>query len=296
MRFGPSLQIILALFLVSLAPLASSQEAARAQYLGSFPWDMDTPWFGGWSGIELSPDGRKMWVITDRSRMLEGDILREGDRITAIDPANVQRLKSSKGAVLTHKIADSEGLAIAPDGSIYVSFENVTRVARYASPSANAQVLRRPKAFREFSRNKALEALAIDPDGRLFTIPEQVEPDGTIRVYVLDGNVWTTPFTLPGDPDFLPVGADFGPDGRFYLLERAWGIWGFRTRVRRWDITNDTPTNEDLLVETRSGTHDNLEGLAIWRDPQGQIRLTMIADDNFLSLQTTEIVEYAVQD
>ncbi|HIE55483.1 MAG TPA: esterase-like activity of phytase family protein, partial [Chromatiaceae bacterium] len=223
-------------------------------------------------------------------------IIRDGDRIAAIQPGQMQRLKSSKGVTLTHRITDSEGLAIAPDGTLFISFETVIRVARYAQTNAKAKVLRKHPAFGTFAGNKALEALAIDPQGRLFTLPEQVEPDGTLQVFVLDNGVWTTPFTLPGDPDFLPVGADFGPDGRLYLLERAFGIWGFRSRVRRWDITGDTPTNQGLLFETEFGTHDNLEGLTVWRDQQGRTRLTMISDDNFLWLQTTEIVEYAVQE
>jgi hypothetical protein len=296
MRFGSSLQVTLALILVSLASLASAEGTGRAQYLGSFTWDIDAPWFGGWSGIELSPDGRQMWVISDRARILDAEIIRDGDQITAVQPGQMSRLKSSEGKDLTHRIADSEGLAIAPDGALYISFESVTRIARFASATANAQVLRKNPTFRKLARNKALEALAIDPEGRLFALPEQVEPDGSIQVFVLDNYVWTTPFSLTGDPDFLPVGADFGPDGRFYLLERAFNVWGFRSRVRRWDISGGRPTNEELLIETEGGTHDNLEGLTVWRDQQGRTRLTMIADDNFLTLQNTEIVEYAVQE
>lgn len=40
--------------------------------------------------------------------------------------------------------------------------------------------------------------------------------------------------------------------------------------------------------------HDNLEGISVWQDPDGRIRLTMISDDNFMVFQRTEIVEYAV--
>jgi len=289
--------MIFALILMSLVTFASSEEAGRTQYLNSYTWDMDTPWFGGWSGIEVSPDGQWLWVISDRGRILNADIIRDGDRITTIVPGKIQPLKSSIGKDLTRRIADSEGLAIGPDGAFYISFENIVRVVRHATPTANAQVLRKHPAFlRSFAGNKALEALAIDLQGRLFTLPERVEPDGTIQVFVLDNDVWTTPFTLPGDPDFLPVGADFGPDGRFYLLERAFGVWGFRSRVRRWDMSNDGATNQELLFETGFGTHDNLEGLTVWRDQQGRTRLTMISDDNFLAVQTTEIVEYAVQE
>jgi hypothetical protein len=42
------------------------------------------------------------------------------------------------------------------------------------------------------------------------------------------------------------------------------------------------------------GVQDNLEGLSVWRDIAGQIRLTLISDDNFRLLQRTEIVEYVL--
>jgi hypothetical protein len=48
------------------------------------------------------------------------------------------------------------------------------------------------------------------------------------------------------------------------------------------------------LLETATGTYDNLEGLAVWRDDAGAIRLTMISDDNFKSFQVTQFVEYRV--
>jgi hypothetical protein len=90
------------------------------------------------------------------------------------------------------------------------------------------------------------------------------------------------------------VDADFGPDGRFYLLERDLTLLGFRSRLRRWDITAEGPGNEVTLFQTAAGTHDNLEGLSIWRDSTGGLRATMISDDNFLPLQRTELVEYAL--
>ena len=296
MRFGPAIKLIPTLILACLASLASAGETERARYLGSYPWAMDKPWFGGWSGIELSADGRRMTAITDRGRILRADIERNGDQIANVTPGRMWRLKASSGGFLTAKITDSEGLAITGDGTINVSFEGVTRVSRYSRPSAAAQVLRHHEDFRGFSINKSLEALAVDREGRLFAIPERLEKDKSIRVYVLDQGRWTTPFSLTGGQGFLPVGADFGPDGRFYLLERAWSVLGFRARVRRWDLTDGQPENETLLVQTSFGTHDNLEGLAVWRDEQGRTRLTMIADDNFRSFQRTEIVEYAVQE
>ena len=92
------------------------------------------------------------------------------------------------------------------------------------------------------------------------------------------------------------MGADFGPDGWFYLLERDFrGILGFAARVRRMKLTENGPTDEEILLTTRPLQYDNLEGISVWQDGRG-IRLTMISDDNFLFVQRTELVEYRLRD
>lgn len=295
MHLGSAVQIILALILLlNGAPGVIAAEGSRAQYLGSYVWNMDKPWFGGWSGIDLSADGQRMTVISDRSYIMTARIGRNGDQITAIQTGPTHHLRASTGKFLGSRTGDSEGLAVGRNGRIYISFEGVARVAQYAKPSSPAIALTRPEAFREFSVNRALEALALDRKGQLYAIPELSGDNGEIPVYVLKNNSWSTGFVLNGGGGYLPVGADFGPDGRFYLLERNWNIFGFRTRLRRWTLVGGQPQQEELLVDTRTGTHDNLEGVSIWRDTQGRTRITMIADDNFMFFQRTELVEYAI--
>lgn len=291
MRCSPAVGLILAL---AAAPLAA-EPAARL--VDRFAWTMDEDWFGGWSGLELSADGHGMVAITDRGILLRARLHREDGRIVAVVPTGFSRLKSSSGQTLRGAIRDSEGLAVSPELGVAISFEGVHRVVRYASDDAPATPLPRPPGARTMPGNGGLEALAVDPLGCLLAIPEDVRTaTGDIPVYRWDGTAWSQPFILPKRGRFLPVGADFGPDERLYLLERAVGFIGFRSRLRRWTVADDGATNEETLFETRTGTHDNLEGVAIWRDSGGRLRATLIADDNFLSLQTTEIVEYALPD
>ena len=76
-------------------------------------------------------------------------------------------------------------------------------------------------------KNRALEALAVAPDGTVVTVPEHSANDSTpFPVYQFDGHSWTKGPFLPRDGDFLPTGADFGPDGLFYLLERRLSFRG----------------------------------------------------------------------
>jgi len=113
----------------------------------------------------------------------------------------------------------------------------------------------------------------------------------------LKNGKWSVPFFIPRIGPFVPVGADFGPDGKFYLLERhIGGIFGFRTRVRRFIVQGNHIGAGEQLLKTTAGTHDNLEGLAVWQDEGGDIRLTMVSDNNFNFLQRTEFVEYHVQE
>jgi len=59
-------------------------------------------------------------------------------------------------------------------------------------------------------------------------------------------------------------------------------------------ISGDRIVQEQTLIDTPPGRHDNLEGLTVWQDMAGRIRLTMISDDNFNFFQRTELVEYAL--
>lgn len=292
MRLGPAFQLILALM---LAALPARSEGVRAEYLGTFEWNLPQRWFGGLSGIEVSADGRQMTIITDRGRILYAKVHGTDGPIQDISLIRAVPLRAHSGAVLIGRIRDSEGLVVAPDGTVYVSFEGVHRVSRYRQVDRASESLSRPRAFRLLPNNGGFEALAMDDLGRLLALPERgFDANGDIPVYRWADDEWTQPFCLPSDHAFLPVGADFGPDGRLYLLERAFNIFGFRSRVRSWRIAGDRAADERLEIQTSTGTHDNLEGLSVWKDAQGRLRLTMVADDNFLFLQRTELVEYAL--
>ena len=184
---------------------------------------------------------------------------------------------------------------MTPQGGFYVSFEGQHRVRHYTAVDQPAlRVVGHPD-FADMQMNSSLEALAIDTRGHLFTLPERSGAlDRPFPVYRFDGQGWDIPFSLSRSAGFLPVGADFGPDGWLYLLERALTGPGFRSRVRRFDIAGDRVNAEEVLFQTRTGQHDNLEGISVWQDGTGRIRLTMIADDNFKFFQRTELVEYAV--
>ena len=284
--------MIRALLVASL--LGFPVQAAELRLLSSFAFSDPSTSFGGFSSIHVYPDGQTFLATSDRGHFLTGRIDRADDQIIAVRQVEMIPIRDPKGAPLSGIRVDAEGLAVRTDGRLYVSFEAYHRVWTYQEITGEAAWLPRHPDFRNLQNNSSLEALAIDQEGTLYTLPERSgEWDRPFPVYRYAGGRWDRTLSIPRRGEHLIAGADFGPDGKFYLLERLYeNLRGFSTRIRRFTLTSTGFTEEETLLETAIGTHDNLEGISVWRDGQDRIRLTMISDDNFRFFQKTELVEY----
>ncbi|TMM52476.1 esterase-like activity of phytase family protein [Sulfitobacter sabulilitoris] len=286
------LRQLIAAALIAAQTTATAEPAA--QYLGSYRWTQPDPLFGGVSGIELDRTGTLLTAITDRGLLIRGRIARQNGRITGVDVKTVEPLRARDFVPLRDKGTDAEGLVVTPQGVVFVSFEQIHRILRYDPHRDEIRRLPEPPGVARLGKNSGFEALAQHPDGALFTIPERSggrqAPFPLLR---FDGSTWKVAARIPRRGPFLPVGADFDGDGRLYLLERTITPLGFRSRIRRF-VLSAPDLAEVTLLTTRPNLHDNLEGIAVWRDARGVTRLTMVSDDNFLRFQRTELVDYAV--
>lgn len=289
MRWGAAIRLICALLCAAWASTAAAQ---RMDYVGSFTWRNGAEEFGGFSSLELSADGGSFVATTDRGLFAEGRLVRRNGRISGTDQVTMRPILGTDGRALGKGETDAEGIAVSGD-VIFVSFEVVARILQFSDTQSQPKRVFGPRAFRGYRNNGSLEALAIDADGTLYTMPER---SGLVnRPFPIwrnkDGR-WDNRLRLSRKDGFLPVGADFGPDGRLYILERYFnGVIGFASRIRSFEVGADALGDEQVLLVTQTGQHDNLEGISVWQDATG-IRVTMISDDNFISLQRTEFVEY----
>ncbi|WP_300032842.1 esterase-like activity of phytase family protein [uncultured Roseobacter sp.] len=285
-------------FALKPAPPAVPPGEQPAQLSAVIPTETEADWAGGFSGIEVTADGSTWYLVTDRGHVATGTFTRQNGTLTGATIAAFQPLVDQYGNERDFPHTDAEGLALDDTGRLNVSFEHAHRVLRYNTWDAPAVWPSYTRSWRALPQNGGMEALAISADGTLFAIPEGVA-SGAWEALVYrrtHPHPWEQPFTLPLAEGFKPTGADFGPDGRLYLLERGLYPFGFRSQIRSMAVTDTGFEDIRVILQTPLFTHGNLEGIAVWRDGTGQIRLTMVSDDNFLPVLRSEIVEYILTD
>ncbi len=256
--------------------------------------EMDDEAFGGFSSIEVSADGGSLIATSDRGNWLQAQIRRENGRMLGLEAKVLSPILDSTGVPLSGFNTDAEGLAIAPDGSLYVSFESNHRVMVQESLDAIPGFVPKHPDFPKLQNNSGLEALAVDENGMLIAIPERsggLDRPFTVYRYI-DGR-WNTDWSIPREGEYLVTGADVF-EGWLYVLERDLeGLFGFTSRIRRFEMASGLQTAQTLLT-TRAGRFDNLEGIAIWKTPGNELRAIMISDDNFRFFQRSELVEFSL--
>ena len=278
--------------------LSAPGAAQEARLIGALNMAAEHPLLGGLSAIEMADDGASMVVLSDRGAVFRADIARDDTgQITRVDLTGAAQLLGRNGRRGPWAARDSEGLAMAADGTLFMSFEGDHRVARYLGEGRSEALPPHPD-FAALQNNAALEALAIDAGGRLYAVPEDPGPEAlSFPVYRFANGRWNRALSLPRMGRFLAVGADFDDLGRFYLLERDFSfLFGFAARIRRFTITEAGLADEVTLLTTRYGQFSNLEGLSLWRNAAGQLVASMVSDDNFSPLLPTQLVEFLLPD
>jgi hypothetical protein len=294
---GTLIRLVLVLLALA-APAVGGQAGPRLVEDSRLTWRAADARFGGFSGLAMRDGGETLVAISDRAAWATARLARSAGRLTGIELTGIGPLHGISGAPLGGEDVDAEGLAVDARGRAWISFEAFHRVRRYDRLDSPAADVPAHRAFPGLQNNSGLEALAIDDEGTLYAIPERSGAlERPFPVFRLRDGKWDRRLSLRRDGTFLPVGADFGPDGRLYLLERDFRFpLGFATRIRSFGPGRDRFEDEATLLQTRIGELDNMEGIAVWRDPAGAIRITLISDDNFLALQRTMVVEYLLTD
>lgn len=259
--------------------------------ISTFEWDSNL--ISGLSGLEVSDDGMRFQVVGDQGFWMSGRFQRDDEAIVGLEIDRIEAIIGQNGyPVAARRVgdwSDAEGLAVAPDGTAWISFERWAHVWRFDDGLGDvASWIKDHPTFSDHADNWQLEALALSPEGTLYTFSEKPLPEG-FPIYRLDGETWVIDGYLPEQDLFAIVGADFDRNGDLYLLERKLvvGLW-WQNRLRRVRLDG----SEDTILWTgERGEYRNLEGIAVWRDTEG-LRLTMVSDNNGDSSEPAQFVEF----
>lgn len=283
--------------------LAAQAAAAELVPLGLYAWRESGDAFGGFSGLVMAPGGASLYAVSDEGELFHATVRRDAaNRIEGIATDWHSRLIDNNGKPVAGFTADAEALAPARDGGLYVAYESYSRVSEIRPPDLHPTALHDYRRFQDLWSNDSFEGVAERPEGGLIVVSEKPGEGGAAYpTFLGDGHgaqmVWRRGPGIPGaDGGFGASDAAFGPDGRFYLLERRVSLAGFATRIRRFGYRDGAFGASETLLETASGTLDNMEGMSLWTDAAGRTVISLISDDNFLFLQKTIVAEYEVKE
>tara|TARA_Y100000991_G_scaffold22586_1_gene14487 strand:- start:306 stop:1199 length:894 start_codon:yes stop_codon:yes gene_type:complete len=251
--------------------------------------------YGGFSGLIVQDEGSEALILTDKSFFFVLKLQRNDDDIlTGYSVTRKGRILSSKGEYLNGRNTDSESIVISKNNNYYISFESNHRIMMHTNVEGKGVFIPKHPMFRKLSVNKGIEALAIDNEDRLIAIPEK-PPLGVsdIPIFRLQNNKWEIIKYLKIKDDFMVTDAEFLPQGLLLILERKFS-WtqGFKTRFRLISLNKFDNKKPITVFTSTANQFDNLEGMALWKDKKGAIRILTVSDDNFHPLQQSEIREF----
>jgi hypothetical protein len=263
--------------------------------------------FGGVSAIRVGADGAQFVALTDKAHWLTGRIVYDAERRPRhIADAVLAPMLGPDGRTLAARgWYDTESIA-QDGGTLYVGIERVNRIVRFDfgrfGVLARAEPIPVPPGVAKLPNNKGLEAMEAVPKGQplagtMIAISERgLDERGDIRAFLIGGPD-PGEFSVKRSDDFDISDCVLLPSGDLLLLERRFFVWsGVAMRIRRVPqaaivpgATVDGPT---LILADMAYQIDNMEGLSVHRNAQGEIILTLVSDDNFSLLQRTILLQF----
>ncbi|MDX1710966.1 MAG: esterase-like activity of phytase family protein [Rhodovibrionaceae bacterium] len=282
-------------------------DVGALHYLGGVELSSADERFGGFSGLLLSADGKRLSAVSDRGYWLQADVFHNADdSLVGVANARMGRLKGLDGKPMSaSRHTDAEGLTVLPNGDWLVSFERQHRFRRYpagAQPlAATPTDLPKPPGIDSAPYNGGMEALVTVADGGVLVLTEELLEGDDRVAFLWQGGAWSR-LTLERHGQFKPTGAARLPDGDVVLLERLFSpIGGLAIRVSRIAAESIAPgarlNSQQLAVLRPPLAIDNMEGIHAREGRHGRTLIYIISDDNYKPiLQDTLLLLFALEE
>ncbi len=264
--------------------------------------------FGGISALLVEPDGNHFLSLTDNGSWLRGRIVYDNGRPAGIADAEMAPILGPDGKPLASRHwFDTESLT-ETNGILYVGIERVEKILRFDYRRdgllARGEPIKVPDDFKTFTYNKSLECLTVPPKGaplagQLIVITEHsLDAHGNHRSYILDGNK-VARFSVQRSDDFDVTDCTILAPADLLLLERHYSpLRGVAMRIRRIPLSRIKPDTtvdgKPLIVADLGYQIDNMEGIAVHRNAEGETIITLVSDDNFSAIQRNLLLQFAL--
>jgi len=292
----------------------ASVRVGKLIWRGGLVLSSSDPAFGGYSGLEISPDGRRFIAISDAGSWLSGTIVYDRGRIAGIKSARIGALKAlNNKALRRRRDRDAEAIRLASgnlvSGTALISFEVNQRIGLFPIRSGQiAGPTRYLRPGRRMPANKGLESVALigrQVSGKQRDViafaERSLDVNGHHRGFLWRSDrakARPSPVALVNLQGFDITDAVGLRDGRLLVLERRFR-WseGIKMRIREIAANRVRPgavlNGKTLLRADLRYEIDNMEGMATHMNKRGRNVLTLISDNNFNSfLQRTLILQF----
>ena len=282
----------------------------RLTYQGGIELVSETPGFGGWSAIEISPDGERLLAVSDGGAWMTATLEYDRDgQLDALSHPHMAPLRNASGEPLEGPAGDAEGLAPLGGGRYAVSFERDHRIEVYdigedwsGIDTALPEPYTAPPGLNRLRDNGGIEALAPAENG-LWAGIEYPAVDGQPHTiwHLSEGDSIAHSMRL-SDGFGLTALARAAP-GELIAVQRYWSrSTGNRIRLTRIgeaaleaSAAGGPGLGPEVLAEfDTSMTVDNFEGAAI-AEVNGEPRLFLISDDNFNAEQRSLLLSFSLR-
>lgn len=270
--------------------------------------------FGGWSGLIMDEDGKSFLTVSDSGVWMTGVLGYKDGKPSGISNAVLGPIRASGDKELKkRRDRDAEAVALldgtVQSGNVLISFEQNTRIARYAVSreglSPPLSFLPMPAEVRSMRRNNGLETMTVMRGGPYKGAVVAMSERLLNRNHNHTGWIWTNAgtkiFHLSNIGDFELTDIASLEDGTLFVLERRFRwLEGVKMRIRRVNAADLKPgatvDGEILITATLEQEIDNMEALALTTPTTGEVILTLISDDNFNHyLQRTLLLQFALK-
>jgi hypothetical protein len=272
---------------------------SRLEFRGGLVLTSKDERFGGFSGLIMAPDGRRLLAVTDQGHWLSAEIAYAGAAPRGLEQVRMGSIVALNGRPLIRKRdADAEEITLLSgtlaSGVALVAFERNHRLVRHAivdgALGRAMGVVVLPPDARRMKSNSGMEAVAVlrggPYRGMILAFAEDFRDAENHHSGWLLGKGPPQRLAFKDIGGFALTGAAALDDGSVLILERRFRMAeGVNMRLRHIPADELKPghviVGETLMTSDMNYEIDNMEAVAVHKVPGGETVVTLMSDDNF---------------